>query len=75
MRALRIIGQGLIAIFCLLGGALNVATTARAEGPAFKVDPFWPKPLPNQWIMGAVGGLYVDKQDQYLGAAAPAHAR
>lgn len=31
--------------------------------PAFEVDPFWPKPLPNQWILGQVAGVAVDAQD------------
>ncbi len=28
--------------------------------PKYKVDPFWPKPLPNHWILGAVAGIAVD---------------
>jgi DNA-binding beta-propeller fold protein YncE len=31
--------------------------------PAFRVDPFWPKPLPNHWIVGAVVGVAVDARD------------
>jgi hypothetical protein len=31
--------------------------------PTFEVDPFWPKPLPNNFIMGELGGVYVDSQD------------
>jgi hypothetical protein len=31
--------------------------------PAFKVDPFWPKPLPNDWLLGQVAGIAVDAQD------------
>jgi DNA-binding beta-propeller fold protein YncE len=46
-------------------GALLLAATmpARAQSPAFRVDPFWPKPLPNNWILGQVGGMAVDAQD------------
>jgi hypothetical protein len=29
----------------------------------FQVDPFWPKPLPNDWVTGNVGGTCVDKDD------------
>jgi len=36
---------------------------ATAEPPAFKVDPLWPKPLPNHWILGSVTGIWVDAQD------------
>jgi hypothetical protein len=27
--------------------------------PQFMVDPFWPKPLPNNWIVGQVSGVHV----------------
>ena len=29
----------------------------------YKVDPTWPKQLPNNWIMGQVGGLSIDSHD------------
>src|SRR4030088_2073019 len=28
--------------------------------PSFVVDPGWPKTLPNNWIIGDIGGLFVD---------------
>ncbi len=31
--------------------------------PAFEVDPFWPKPLPNHWVLGSTIGVSVDAQD------------
>src|SRR5262245_59005294 len=31
--------------------------------PRFQVDPFWPKPLPNNWLLGQVAGVHVDKRD------------
>src|SRR5580765_8575458 len=31
--------------------------------PKFQVDPIWPKELPNNWILGQVGGMAVDKDD------------
>ena len=31
--------------------------------PLFKVDPFWPKPLPNRWGMQQVTGISVDQND------------
>ncbi|MGE4057116.1 MAG: hypothetical protein AB7F99_20205 [Vicinamibacterales bacterium] len=34
------------------------------EGVAqFAVDPFWPEPLPNNWIIGQVAGLSIDNDD------------
>ena len=31
--------------------------------PRFVVDPFWPKPLPNHWLLGQVAGIAVDAED------------
>ncbi|HUR32881.1 MAG TPA: hypothetical protein VM032_03745 [Vicinamibacterales bacterium] len=36
---------------------------ARVQAPAFEVDPLWPKPLPNHWILGSTIGVWVDKAD------------
>ncbi len=33
------------------------------QGPEFVVDASWPKPLPNNWILGQVGGMAVDRHD------------
>ena len=34
-----------------------------AQAPKFVVDPLWPKPLPNHWVLGSVTGVAVDSQD------------
>ena len=31
--------------------------------PRFEVDPLWPKPLPNHWLLGSVIGVSVDSRD------------
>src|SRR5438309_11831689 len=31
--------------------------------PRFEVDPMWPKPLPNHWLLGSTIGVSVDAQD------------
>lgn len=39
---------------------------AEAAGPSipkFEADPYWPKPLPNNWILGEVSGVAVDSHD------------
>jgi hypothetical protein len=51
--------HGLVTFAALLFGTLS----AHAQGPAFRVDPYWPKPLPNNWIIGQVGGISIDAQD------------
>jgi DNA-binding beta-propeller fold protein YncE len=32
--------------------------------PHFAVDPFWPKPLPNNWMLGQVSGIATDRFDR-----------
>src|SRR5713101_834758 len=36
---------------------------AASQAPVFEVDPLWPKPLPNHWVLGSIGGIGVDEQD------------
>jgi DNA-binding beta-propeller fold protein YncE len=36
---------------------------ATATPPAFEVDPSWPRPLPNGWLMGQAAGVAVDHRD------------
>lgn len=44
-------------------GSANRVDAAAAMAPRFEVDPFWPKPLPNHWIMGQTIGVAVDSTD------------
>ena len=44
--------------FILPGGAW-----AQSSGPRYVVDASWPKPLPNRWITGGIGGVCVDARD------------
>src|SRR4029450_773386 len=42
------------------------APVGRAQGvqvPIFEYDPTFPKPLPENWAIGPIGGLAVDRQD------------
>jgi len=40
-----------------------VVQAAGTQAPKFEVDPLWPKPLPNHWLMGNTIGVSVDAQD------------
>jgi len=61
------------ACFLALLGGLETATyftshravvqAAGTVAPRFEVDPLWPKPLPNHWLMGQTIGVSVDAQD------------
>src|SRR6187397_532272 len=39
------------------------APAGMVEAPRFEVDPMWPKPLPNNWVIGQAIGLTVDARD------------
>jgi hypothetical protein len=47
-------------VMVLLAGSAPAQTTL----PQFQADPFWPKPLPNSWILGQVSGIATDKYDR-----------
>jgi DNA-binding beta-propeller fold protein YncE len=34
-----------------------------SQAPYFEVDPLWPKPLPNHWVLGSTIGVSVDERD------------
>jgi DNA-binding beta-propeller fold protein YncE len=67
----RLTPAAMAGIFVLVLGALFVAQStlgayARArsvDAPRFEVDPLWPKPLPNHWVLGNVIGVGVDAND------------
>jgi hypothetical protein len=39
------------------------AQGSSVSAPIFEVDPFWPKPLPNNWLLGWTIGVWADEQD------------
>ena len=41
----------------------RAAAQQTTQAPKFEVDPFWPKPLPNGWVMGMAIGVAVDSRD------------
>ena len=63
------IGATLVALLIGLGIGQTALERASAQGktgvqaPRFEVDPLWPKPLPNHWLLGSTIGVSVDDQD------------
>ncbi|MDX1566535.1 MAG: hypothetical protein R3223_01965, partial [Longimicrobiales bacterium] len=56
----------IVALACGQEALQNSAEAAQAnmvEVPLFEVDPLWPQPLPNNWIMGSTIGVGVDSRD------------
>ncbi len=45
--------------------SLGVAAAAQ-DTPSFQVDPSWPKPLPDRWLHGPLGGVCVDSHDHVV---------
>ncbi|HZF28577.1 MAG TPA: hypothetical protein VE907_05645 [Gammaproteobacteria bacterium] len=41
----------------------GAAAAAGPMAPRFEVDPLWPKPLPNHWLLGSTIGVSVDSRD------------
>jgi hypothetical protein len=39
------------------------AQGSSVTAPLYEVDPLWPKPLPNNWLLGWTIGTWVDEQD------------
>ncbi|HLH94551.1 MAG TPA: hypothetical protein VKW08_05470 [Xanthobacteraceae bacterium] len=60
-----LVAAGLIGIAASVSLVHSAATAegAMVEVPIFEVDPLWPKPLPNEGILGMVIGASVDAQD------------
>jgi DNA-binding beta-propeller fold protein YncE len=57
----------LIAALAALGAVQarlqSSADAVRVEAPIFEVDPLWPKPMPDEWLLGSVIGVGVDSRD------------
>ena len=65
-RTLLVTGALGAAILTLaVGQSRLVASLAQpaVQAPVFEVDPFWPKPLPNGWVLGSTIGVGVDARD------------
>ena len=69
MRRNLCVGAAFFALLIALGvGSLVLERRAGVEAagvqaPRFEVDPMWPKPLPNHWLLGMTIGVSVDAQD------------
>ncbi|WP_441229866.1 hypothetical protein AB7828_07950 [Tardiphaga sp. 215_C5_N2_1] len=57
-RSLRALATAALAFAAL---SLAPPSSRAADIPRFEVDASWPKPLPNNWILGQVGGITTDK--------------
>lgn len=51
------------ALAALTGVVALSSPTVAADPPRFQVDPFWPKQLPNNWLLGQVASVAVGPDD------------
>ena len=56
---------GAVIVSLAIGHSKLSASLAQpaVQAPAFEVDPYWPKPLPNGWLLGSTIGVGVDSRD------------
>ena len=55
--------RAIAALAALIALAISYPALTAEKTPAFKIDPSFPKELPHQWILGQIGGIFVDAQD------------
>src|SRR5690349_17462300 len=60
-NASRALAMGLAAL--LLSACAAGSSGEGLAATRYAVDPYWPKPLPGKWQLGAVAGVAVDKHD------------
>ena len=55
---------------CVIAGAATILLAAsigaQSQAVQYEADVAWPKPLPNRWVLGGLGGVCVDAQDHVL---------
>ena len=68
IRICAILGAAIMLLAMFQQGQKHFSEPASAASgerlaPQMVVDPFWPQPLPNKWILGATIGIAVDSRD------------
>src|SRR5207248_204968 len=56
----------LSALAIVTGTLCSPSALGQAGAPRYEVEAGWPKPLPDRWVLGGLGGVCVDAQDHVL---------
>ena len=59
-------GVLLVGVLGFLAACADQVSEQESSGvqvPVFEVNPLWPKPLPNHWVLGSTSGLSIDSRD------------
>src|SRR5258705_2427875 len=59
----HLIGLSACAMFAIAAGIAAPSQAQAQSAPRYEADISWPKPLPERWVLGGLGGLCVDNQD------------
>lgn len=64
MKTRFLVTVGTCAVLAIATGVwCSPAAFAQAGAPRYEADLSWPKPLPDRWVLGGLGGVCVDAQD------------
>src|SRR5258705_1640595 len=64
---IRMAGIVIGSLSAILGTSLAAPSSqAQSLAPRFEVDLSYPKPLPNKWVTGGIGGHCIDADDHVL---------
>ena len=64
MKTSFLVTVGTFATLAVMVGA--PLSWAQNGAPHYEVDASWPKPLPDRWVLGGLGGVCVDAQDHVV---------
>src|SRR5205809_7786494 len=60
---MNLIKAGMVMLSIAAVTILVTAVQAQTAAPRYEPDISWPKPLPDRWVLGGLGGVCVDAQD------------
>jgi DNA-binding beta-propeller fold protein YncE len=67
MKTSFLVTVGACAALAVVAQVIGASRSWAQNGaPHYEVDAFWPKPLPDRWVLGGLGGVCVDAQDHVI---------
>jgi len=57
---------GACALLVIAAGVIFASSSRAQTAPRYEADINWPKPLPDRWVLGGLGGHCVDAKDHVL---------
>ena len=62
----KLVHLGAASAVAIMTALFGVSAASAQTAPHYEADLSWPKPLPNKWVLGGLGGLCIDAQDHVL---------